>query len=246
MAPQHYQKIASHIREAIDDGRLQTGDELPSEAELCAQFGSSRGPVRQAMMMLRTEGLISTGRGRRSTVLARSSNCSFDTSLSITSWLEAHGHTPGQQTLLLARQPADNDAATHLRLEAGAHLIVLRRLRTANDMPVAIETTYFPVDIGRHVLDFDTDNGSVYKHLLARNVTVDNLAQFVSATVAEQEQAELLNIAVGDPLLRLRMTTSDQYGQLISYADHYFPAEHLALSLNAVRGTPSPAHFSPV
>ena len=84
MASQHYQKIAAHIREAINNGHLQTGDELPSEAELCEQFGSSRGPVRQAMMLLRTEGMISTGRGRRSTVLARSASGSFGSSVSIT------------------------------------------------------------------------------------------------------------------------------------------------------------------
>ena len=39
MASQRYEKIAAHIREAINNGQLQTGDELPSEAELCEQIG---------------------------------------------------------------------------------------------------------------------------------------------------------------------------------------------------------------
>lgn len=244
MASQRYQKIAAHIREAINNGHLQTGDELPSEAELCEQFGSSRGPVRQAMMLLRTEGMISTGRGRRSTVLARSASGSFDSSVSITAWLESHGLIPGQQTLLLARQPADEEIADHLRIDPGAHVITLRRLRTADDEPIAIETIYFPVEIGRHILDLDTDTESVYRHLVERDIVVDNLARCISATVAWEEQAELLSIGVGEPLLRVRMAASDQYGRIISFTDHCFPAENLTLSLNTVRGTPSPACFS--
>ena len=244
MASQRYQKIAAHIREAINNGQLQTGAELPSEAELCEQFGSTRGLVRQAMMLLRTEGMISTGRGRRSTVLARSASGSFDSSVSITAWLESHGLTPGQQTLLLARQPADEESADHLRIDPGAHVITLRRLRTADDEPIAIEIIYFPVEIGRHILDLDTDTESVYRHLVERDIVVDNLARCISATVAREEQAELLGSGVGEPLLRGRMAASDQYGRIIFFADHCFPAENLTLSLNTVRGTPSPACFS--
>lgn len=246
MASQHYKKIAAHIRDAIDTGRLNIGDELPSEAELCEQFGSSRGPVRQAMMLLRTEGMISTGRGRRSTVLARSASGSFDSTVSITAWLETHGQKPGQQTLLMARQPADEEIAEQLRLDPGSHVVTLRRLRTADGEPCAIECIHLPVDIGRHILDLDTDRESVYRHLVSRDIVVDNLSRCVTATAADSEQAKLLNIEVGEPLLRIRLSASDQYGQLISYADHLFPAENLALSLNTVRDTPSPACFTPV
>lgn len=246
MPPQHYRRIAEHLRSAINNGQLKTGDELPSEAELCEQFGSSRGPVRQAMMLLRTEGMISTGRGRRSTVLATSGGSDFDSTLSITSWLRSFGHTPGQRTLLLARQPADEVVADFLRLAEGDHVITLRRLRLADGAPFALESIHFPLPIGRHLLDVDTDSTSVLAHLAEQGIVVDNLSRCISATVATEEQAELLGISPGAPLLRIRMTASDQYGQLISYADNLFLGENLALSLNTVRGTPSPARLAPV
>ncbi len=245
MPPQHYQRIASHLRDAINDGRLNTGDELPSEAELCAQFGSSRGPVRQAMMMLRTEGMISTGRGRRSTVLARSEGSDFDSTISLTSWLRSFGRTPGQRTLLLDRRPADATTAGHLRIAPGDEVITLRRLRLSDDRPFAIECTHFPVPVGQHVLDADTDSVSVLEYLGDHDIIVDNLTRCITAVVATEEQAELLGIRPGDPLIRILLSASDQYGQSIFSADNLFPAENLTLSLNTVRGTPSSARFMP-
>lgn len=246
MPPQHYQKIAEHLREAINSGRLTTGDELPSEAELCEQFGSSRGPVRQAMMLLRTEGMISTGRGRRSTVLARSGNNDFDSSISLSSWLRFYGYAPGQRTLLLARQPADEATAGHLRITPGEHVVTLHRLRLADDRPFAIECTHFPVPVGRHVLNADTDAVSIMEHLADNDIIVDNLTRCITAVVATEEDANLLDIRPGDPLMRIRISASDQYGQIIFFADNLFLAENLTLSLNTVRGTPSSARLTPV
>ncbi|WP_289297672.1 winged helix-turn-helix domain-containing protein [Corynebacterium guaraldiae] len=68
---QQHSIIADYLRNLIRSKKLSPGDFLPSEAELCEQFSSSRGPVRQAVAALRSEGLISSGRGRRSVVLGR-------------------------------------------------------------------------------------------------------------------------------------------------------------------------------
>lgn len=67
--PQQHIKIAEHLRGRILSGEIPAGSLLPSEAELCEEFDTSRGPVRQALASLRTEGFISSGRGRRSVVL---------------------------------------------------------------------------------------------------------------------------------------------------------------------------------
>ena len=81
--PQQHEKIAEYLRKEIRDGTYEPGDTLPSEAELCAQFDSSRGPVRQAMSTLRSEGLISSGRGRRSVALDLKSPAGRDAFLAL-------------------------------------------------------------------------------------------------------------------------------------------------------------------
>ena len=80
---QQHSIIADYLRNLIRGKDLSPGDFLPSEAELCAQFSSSRGPVRQAVAALRSEGLISSGRGRRSVVLGRFTSESFDSIFSL-------------------------------------------------------------------------------------------------------------------------------------------------------------------
>lgn len=52
-----YEQVAQQLREAILDGRLRPGDELPAERELCAQFGVSRTTVREALRALQAQGL---------------------------------------------------------------------------------------------------------------------------------------------------------------------------------------------
>ncbi len=59
-----YKQIEETIRQSIERGDLQTGGQLPTEAELCRQFGVSRSTIRTALKSLEKDGLITRTRGR--------------------------------------------------------------------------------------------------------------------------------------------------------------------------------------
>ena len=68
-APQH-RRIAESLRRSIRSGIYTRGSQLPSERALMAEFGVSRGTVRQALATLRAEGAIASRKGARGVVLA--------------------------------------------------------------------------------------------------------------------------------------------------------------------------------
>lgn len=70
LAPRHRRStaIATELRRLISSGQLKPGDQLPTEATLCRQFGVSRTTLREAIQMLRTSGLLDVTPGRGSFV----------------------------------------------------------------------------------------------------------------------------------------------------------------------------------
>src|SRR5262245_12697494 len=102
-----HQRLASELRNRIRGGAIPIGEPVPSEAELCREFGASRGPVRQALATLRDEGLIGGGQGRRPVVLDAVPSQPFETFLSFTRRAEVTGHKPGQQLEEIALRKPD-------------------------------------------------------------------------------------------------------------------------------------------
>lgn len=241
---QRYELITSHLRQSIEDGTLSPGDELPSEAELCQQFDSSRGPVRQAMALLRAEGLISTGRGRRSTVLTSAPANSFESLLSLTVWAEDMEPEISQRTLWVGRSSANERIARQLQVDVGSQVVGIKRLRLLNNEPLAIEHLNFPLDIGRPLLDFDTDNSSVHRELARLGVGFESANRSMSATLATAEDAELLDIPEGAPIMKVELLAASKQGRTLEYAEYRVIGEGFVLHVNNVRGTPTPAWFS--
>jgi DNA-binding GntR family transcriptional regulator len=63
-----YRQLADVLRDQIRTGELRPGTELPSESVLSKEYNVSRDVVRDAMAVLRGEGVIATVRGRRAIV----------------------------------------------------------------------------------------------------------------------------------------------------------------------------------
>lgn len=238
--PQQYVAIANHLREDIRSGKLAAGDTLPSEAQLCEQFNSSRGPVRQAMATLRSEGLISSGRGRRSIVLDSPVTETFDAILSPTTFLQAFGITPAAKTEWLARRPAPADIAEQLEIAAGDPIVTIHRLRLGNGLPLLVERQDFRMDVGRHIFPLDTDTESIHKALTDQGVTFDNVSRVLTAVAADEDDARLLDIEPGVPLIQVNLRAFTHAGTPVELAEYRYRADRISFGMNSVRGNPSP------
>ena len=72
-----HQLVVQRLREAIAQGRLAVGEQLPSERELCDQLGVSRTIVREAIRVLAAQGILTVQQGRRAVVAADLSTASL-------------------------------------------------------------------------------------------------------------------------------------------------------------------------
>ena len=104
--------------------------------------------MRQAVAALRGDGLISSGRGRRSLVLEAPKVNSFDALISTTSLLQEANQEAGDKILRVAREPATPTIAELLNLEINDPVVEIVRVRTANETPLLIERLVFPFKIG--------------------------------------------------------------------------------------------------
>jgi GntR family transcriptional regulator len=224
--------IASALRARIESGALEPGAAIASEAELSAEFSVSRGTVRQALASLRTEGLITGGRGRRPVVSRRTLAQSFDELISFSAWAESLGRVPGARTLELTRRPADAATAAGLDLEPETPVFQYLRLRLLDGEPAMIEDCTFTEPVGRLLLDIDMDNGSVYAQLGARGVTFHEAEQTIAAITANAEQASLLGVARRAPLLLVNRRVRDPDGRPLELSSDTYRGDEFAITVH--------------
>lgn len=72
-----YLQIYQALRDRIADGTVAMGQNLPSEADLCAEFGTSRFTVREALRKLQADGMVARQHGAGSRVVRTAPASSF-------------------------------------------------------------------------------------------------------------------------------------------------------------------------
>ncbi len=227
--------ITATLRDEIRSGQLPPGSAVASEAELSERFGVARGTVRQALASLRSEGLISGGRGRRPVVARPALAQSFDELISFTAWAEGLGRTPQARTLELARRPVGSDDGAVLGLPTGANVYQYKRLRLLDGQPMMIELSTFIEPVGKLLLDCDLDTGSVYAQLGDRGVEFAEATHTIASVAASSEQAQLLQLPRRSPLLEVTRLVLDPGGRAIELSRDSYRGDAFEITLhNAV------------
>ena len=231
MAPRH-STIAEELRGRIRGGDLAPGAPLPSEAQLCSTYGVSRGTVRQALSALRVEGLITGGRGKPPVVRRVGLAQSFDQLLSFSAWAHSLGRTPGARTLELTRRPAPEDVADRLAIARGDVVYQYVRVRTLDREVVMVERPWWIEPVGRLLLDADLDGQSVYAQLAARGVVFAEAHQRISSMAAGAEDAELLGVPEGMPLLEVQRLALDPDGRPLEFSHDRYRGDAFSITLH--------------
>ncbi|WP_246180402.1 GntR family transcriptional regulator [Kocuria coralli] len=232
-----YRQIAEDLRRRIVSGEMAEGALLPTEAALCELWGTSRGPVRNALAQLRREGLIDTGQGRQGSVISRQARQPIDVYLPFTRWAEVHGRQPGAHTVSLSLRRAGEDCAAQLDVPPEAMVVELVRLRLLDGEPTMLERTRFREDVGRLLFDADLEAGSITAYLATRGLNFDQVEVEIDAIGADPLDADLLGIDEASPVLRLRRRSSDADGRAFEYSDDRYRSDTVRFTVNAAGGS---------
>jgi GntR family transcriptional regulator len=241
-----YRKVAEDIKAAIAAGTYPANTKLPSESELSERYSVSRGTIRQAFAALRADGVIASRRGARRVVIGGPRVQSFGELLSFSRWARAIGEVPSGRVVTLERRPATEAEADRLALPAGFHVWSLVRVRLLSGRPVMVERASYPDQVGTLVAEMDLAVDSITERLEALGVVFTDAEHVIDAVPASAEDARLLGVRAGVPLLRERRFTTDRSGVPVEWSDDRYLGSETAfsvrnsVSVNALSRTSAP------
>lgn len=216
-----YVRIAEALRTRIRSSRGGLPSRLPSEHALCRQFRVSRMTVRQALDLLRQEGLLSRRVGRGTFTAPLVAERRLRVIGSVEDML-ALGNETRFKGLDRAVIPAPAEVAAALRLAPGAPLLRVSGVRDGDDGPFQHVTAYLPEALGRGILAADLSGtsviGAVEREL---GVSVKYIEQSIEVVRCPRAVSQLLAAPPGAPILRFRRTYFSEEGAPLEHAVTY-------------------------
>jgi len=238
-----YKQIADDLRARIYGGELEPGDDVPTEAELADRWATSRGPIRNALALLRGEGLIETTRGRPARVVDRTAQQPVDVSIPFTRWAREIGAVPGARTQEVSLRRADPHKAALLDVAPGTPVVDVLRLRLLDGIPTMLERLSYTEPAGRVLFDADLDAVSITELLEQHGFGSHDVDHEIDATAADELDARHLEVAEGSPVLRLHRVSRDADGRPFEASEDRYRSDIVRFTVSASGRSRTGEHY---
>jgi GntR family transcriptional regulator len=228
-----YLQLALHLADAINRGRYQPHEALPSERVLSESLGLSRVTARKAIDQLAAQGLIVRRAGSGNYIAPRIEQA-LSRLTSFSEQLRARGYAPSSRWLSREIATATRDERDTLRLRAGVRVARLERLRMADDEVVSMESCVLPSSV---LADPAGLEGSLYEFLEAAGKAPVRAVQHIRALNAPAQLARLLHVPVGRALLYVKRIGYLASGRPVELTHSYCRDEYFDLVAELRRDT---------
>ncbi|HIC90250.1 MAG TPA: GntR family transcriptional regulator [Anaerolineae bacterium] len=210
------EQLRNWIEQGLQDGTLAPDRVIPSEHELCQQYDVSRITVKRALDELVREGLLYRRQGKGTFIAGQ--KIEHDLRLLGFSAMMRHlGIEPSSRVLEATVVSAAPYIAHKLRLEEGAPLIRLARLRLGNGEPLSISTSHLPQHLFPDMLN-ENLTGSLFELLDKRyHMRPERIWEAIDPVQLKGADAECLEVPEGTLALR---------SETIVYTHGDLPIEH--------------------
>ncbi len=225
----HYRQIELALRARLES--MPPGERLPSDGELCREFGVSRMTARNAMQRLAEDGLVNRIPGRGTFSVAPPAHRHADRLMAFSNEMTRLGRVPSSRLLAREIRPSTEAEAASLGLRPTEPVVVVRRLRLADGEPIALETAVLVRRIADEVMAADLEGGSLHEALAAAGLHLRRGNATITAEAATPEDVRLLGVARGAPLLVERRVIADVGGRPVEATESRYPGDRYALDV---------------
>jgi GntR family transcriptional regulator len=226
-----YSQVERIVVDMIDSGRLSPGQRAPSEREIAETLGISRMTARAAMSSLVADGYLYSVPGKGTFVSNPKMRQELLELTSFTEDMRKRGLRPGARLLDLGvANGVPTKVYRALGLSEADDLIRIHRLRTADEEPMCLETSYLPKDYVPWLLEEDLESGSLYRALENHGIGLVKAEEHLEATVVRETESELLTVPVGYPALLIERTTYTEEDRAIEYVKSLYRGDRYRFS----------------
>jgi GntR family transcriptional regulator len=203
-----YNKVKDALVRKIESNEWPLNSKIPPERELCDILNVSRITVRQALHELELKGNLSRKQGRGTFVTAPKIEQRLLNLYGFSEEVKKMGFQPSSRIIDFHISPCSEKVAQKLNVEPGTQVYYLKRVRIANNEPIAIETSYIPCTLCPALSSEEVVEMGLYNVMRAKfNLFPDKAEDAIESVLISPDSASLLNIGKHTPCLSLERCT---------------------------------------
>jgi GntR family transcriptional regulator len=217
--PKYYQ-LANILRQQINNGDFQPHDAIPSERKLEQRYNLSRPTIRQAIDLLSRQGYLYRVHGKGTFVSPPKLQKGMLELTSFSEDMRNRGLEPGQKILEFGYVKPNSKIRRQLEITDDEKKVLrIKRLRYGDEKPMGLQDSFLSLD-SEHTISREEikEGGSIYVILQEKfGIYPTEADDTLEVTLATREEAELLNIKEGSPLLLSERTLWSQDRKAIEF-----------------------------
>ena len=227
-----YMQILTYFTDIIDAGKMQEGQQMPTEREICELFNVSRTTVRMALNTLCQNGYIYKIQGKGSFVAHKKTDMQLNHLCGFSDEMRQLGRSPSSQLIHQQTVAPSEHIAEALMLNPQQRILVFERLRLADDIPMALEKVHLPFHRFPGLENKDITR-SLYK-LLSKEYGCERsrAEQSIRAGAADRHAANILKIKNGMPVLLITRVTFDNNGVPFEYVESTYRGDKYVFNVS--------------
>lgn len=226
-----YVQLEEILRQFIADGEWKPDQLIPSENELSKQYGLSRMTVRSVINNLVNEGLLFRVQGKGTFVSAPKISTKSPAYQGLREQLEMQGYKIETQIIENTFITPSKKIREILEIPENEEVKFIKRVRIADGVPVSMHSTYLPARLCPIVPTDELANEQLCTIIERRyGLRAASVSETLESVLATEDEAKLLKIEKGHPLLLLEDINRAQDGSVFEYTKIAYRGDKIKLT----------------